>query len=233
MITRIEINGFKSFVDFSLDIPPFLVVVGANASGKSNLVDALRVMNGISRGEAFESLYEAGRGTPAEMFHQRENGSRVQHAVFTCDVIADVPGADGAAALRYQAHVVREPDRIERIRPLAARVTMALGEQITGLESRGASSAVIGQLNMTASSVQIPGETALDVSGNVPAALLLRVRYEDLLDTRQRAMWFLARETQSWHFLSLIPARMRDRSLRAHRDSMSAGSGVLGLGLSV
>ena len=41
MITRIEIDGFKSFENFALDLPPFLVLIGTNASGKSNLLDAL------------------------------------------------------------------------------------------------------------------------------------------------------------------------------------------------
>lgn len=39
MLTRIEIDGFKTFHNFSLDLSPFLVIVGQNASGKSNLFD--------------------------------------------------------------------------------------------------------------------------------------------------------------------------------------------------
>lgn len=41
MLTRIEIDGFKSFLDFTLDVPPFLALVGPDASGESNLLDAL------------------------------------------------------------------------------------------------------------------------------------------------------------------------------------------------
>jgi predicted ATPase len=41
MITRIEIDGFKSFLDFHLDVPPLLALVGPNAGGKSNLLDAI------------------------------------------------------------------------------------------------------------------------------------------------------------------------------------------------
>ncbi|MCA2222991.1 AAA family ATPase [Nonomuraea aurantiaca] len=41
MLTRIEIDGFRSFLDFELDVPPFLALVGPNSSGKSNLLDAL------------------------------------------------------------------------------------------------------------------------------------------------------------------------------------------------
>ncbi|MEV0378493.1 AAA family ATPase [Nonomuraea sp. NPDC050643] len=41
MLTRIEIDGFKSFLGFELDVPPFLALVGPNSSGKSNFLDAL------------------------------------------------------------------------------------------------------------------------------------------------------------------------------------------------
>ena len=35
MITRIETEGSTSFADFPLDVPPFLLLVGANAGGES------------------------------------------------------------------------------------------------------------------------------------------------------------------------------------------------------
>ncbi|HEV2640445.1 MAG TPA: ATP-binding protein [Actinocrinis sp.] len=77
MITRIEIDGFKSFVDFSMDVPPFLALLGPNGGGKSNFVDALAAMRDLSLRSSFETSIETGRGIPAELFHQREDGSRV------------------------------------------------------------------------------------------------------------------------------------------------------------
>jgi predicted ATPase len=78
VITRIEIDGFKSFVDFSLDVPPFLVVMGENAGGKSNLVDGLVLLAGSTRSaEMFDAGLGANRGIPAEFFHQYEDGTRV------------------------------------------------------------------------------------------------------------------------------------------------------------
>lgn len=77
MITRLEIDGFKSFVDFELDVPPFLVVMGENAGGKSNLVDALMALAGGARLEdPLKSGAAEGRGIPAELFHQFEDGTR-------------------------------------------------------------------------------------------------------------------------------------------------------------
>ena len=37
MLTRIEIDGFKTFEGFGIDLNPFMVILGPNASGKSNL----------------------------------------------------------------------------------------------------------------------------------------------------------------------------------------------------
>ena len=34
MITRIELDGFKTFQDFSLDLSPLQVIVGANGGGQ-------------------------------------------------------------------------------------------------------------------------------------------------------------------------------------------------------
>jgi len=45
VITRIEIDGFKTFDGFALDLRPFTAVVGPNASGKSNLFDAIEFVS--------------------------------------------------------------------------------------------------------------------------------------------------------------------------------------------
>ena len=50
MITALQLNDFKNFADETLRVGPFTVVVGANASGKSNIRDAFRILHGIGRG---------------------------------------------------------------------------------------------------------------------------------------------------------------------------------------
>ncbi|RDG37228.1 AAA family ATPase [Streptomyces corynorhini] len=41
MITRIELEGFRSFRDCAVDLSPFTVLVGQNGSGKTNLLEAV------------------------------------------------------------------------------------------------------------------------------------------------------------------------------------------------
>ena len=48
MIEQIAIQNFKSFKDVSLKLGPMNIFIGANASGKSNFFDALRVLQGLS-----------------------------------------------------------------------------------------------------------------------------------------------------------------------------------------
>ena len=50
MITSVRLVNFKNFADETLRVGPFTVIVGANASGKSNIRDAFRFLHGISRG---------------------------------------------------------------------------------------------------------------------------------------------------------------------------------------
>ena len=50
MITSLYIHDFKNFSKETLRVGPFTVIVGANASGKSNIRDAFRFLHGIGRG---------------------------------------------------------------------------------------------------------------------------------------------------------------------------------------
>lgn len=50
MITQVRLTNFKNFCDATLELGPLTVLVGTNASGKSNLRDAFRFLHGMARG---------------------------------------------------------------------------------------------------------------------------------------------------------------------------------------
>jgi predicted ATPase len=100
VITRIEIDGFKSFVDFSLDLAPFTAVIGTNAGGKSNLLDAFRFLAASLKGDLYNAI-EAVRGDAESLFHQFADGSRVDTMRFAVE-FSD--GIDGRPA-RYETQV--------------------------------------------------------------------------------------------------------------------------------
>ena len=57
MITSIRLKNFKNFADETLRVGPFTILVGANASGKSNIRDAFRFLSGIGRGYTLPAIF--------------------------------------------------------------------------------------------------------------------------------------------------------------------------------
>lgn len=51
MITKIELDGFKTFQNFELELGPFQVIIGPNGAGKSNLFDALRLLGRLVKSD--------------------------------------------------------------------------------------------------------------------------------------------------------------------------------------
>ena len=50
MLTRLELTHFKNFKSATLRLGPFNLLIGANASGKSNLREAFRFLHALGRG---------------------------------------------------------------------------------------------------------------------------------------------------------------------------------------
>ena len=84
MLTKLRLKNFKSFEQAEFDLGPVTTLIGTNASGKSNVRDALRLLHGISRGyslaEAIGEKWEHGvpiwrgiRGGTREMIFQGSN----------------------------------------------------------------------------------------------------------------------------------------------------------------
>jgi len=48
MLTRLKVSGFKNLVDVDLRFGPFTCIAGANASGKSNLFDAIQFLSALA-----------------------------------------------------------------------------------------------------------------------------------------------------------------------------------------
>lgn len=50
MLKKLRLSGFKNFIDAELTLGPLTLLIGENASGKSNIREAFRFLHGISRG---------------------------------------------------------------------------------------------------------------------------------------------------------------------------------------
>ncbi len=75
MLTRIEIDGFKTFERFELDLAPLTAIVGPNASGKSNLFDALQLLSALAEKD-IRTAMKGLRGEPEEFFRQTGSGAK-------------------------------------------------------------------------------------------------------------------------------------------------------------
>lgn len=58
MLEHIRLVDFKSFVDEQVALAPFTVLVGINASGKSNLLDAIRFLSRLPKGESVREILD-------------------------------------------------------------------------------------------------------------------------------------------------------------------------------
>lgn len=77
MLTRLEIDGFKTFEKLSIDLTPFTAIVGNNAAGKSNLFDVIQLLSNLATKDVAEAVKEM-RGEPLELFRQTEAGRSKQ-----------------------------------------------------------------------------------------------------------------------------------------------------------
>ncbi|HLJ35916.1 MAG TPA: AAA family ATPase [Ktedonobacteraceae bacterium] len=88
MITQIEIDGFKTFLDFKVELGPLQVLVGSNASGKSNLFDALHLLSRLAEVD-LRSAFQGLRGSPDDQFTLFPNGQRSDSIRIAVELLVD------------------------------------------------------------------------------------------------------------------------------------------------
>jgi predicted ATPase len=88
MITYIKINGFKSFLDFEMEFTPLTVIAGTNASGKSNLFDALLLLSRMSEVD-LKTAFSEQRGDPLELFTQLSDGVYASEMEFVVEMLVN------------------------------------------------------------------------------------------------------------------------------------------------
>ena len=120
-INRIRVSGYKSIRDQEIDLRPITVLIGANGSGKSNLVSVFRMLNFTMSGSlqlfvgrsggADSILYYGARTTPvmeAEFEFETDQGvnhyqTRLVHAAGDTLIFAD-------ELIRFHRHGRPEPE---------------------------------------------------------------------------------------------------------------------------
>ncbi len=86
MLTRVTIENFRSFKNATLVLHPLTLVIGTNASGKSNAMEGLRLLSWIAQGNRLDSNpfttngYRFLRGGPRQLPYRGET-----HFSFVCE----------------------------------------------------------------------------------------------------------------------------------------------------
>ncbi len=89
MITRLEVDGFKSLRNFSVDLEPFTVFIGPNSAGKSNVMEALGLLSRLTRMPVIEA-FKGGRGKVIDQFTRTGSG-HVNAMQFAAEFISYEP----------------------------------------------------------------------------------------------------------------------------------------------
>lgn len=121
MLTRIEVDGFKNLVNFSLDLGPYTCIAGANGVGKSYIFDAIRFLSLLTDHTINQSALlirssEPDTGEIGDLFFSA-NGSSVDRIRLAAEMIVDKsvvddfgrPGEPSSTFLRYEVVFRREP----------------------------------------------------------------------------------------------------------------------------
>ena len=117
MITKIIINGLKSFQNFEMIFTPLTIVAGVNASGKSNLFDALQLLSRLAETD-LKTAFSEQRGNPGELFTQYGENWYATEMDFTVEMLVNRKVRDnwGGEAelnntrLRYRLIISRKPN---------------------------------------------------------------------------------------------------------------------------
>lgn len=123
MLTRLEVNGFKTFEKLDVTLTPFTMIVGNNAAGKSNLFDVIQLLSNLATKDVSEAV-KGMRGEPLELFRQTAAG-RSKQIELAVEVLIDPTVKDPWGSevtlthtrLRYEVTLERRETKpgIERI----------------------------------------------------------------------------------------------------------------------
>lgn len=104
MLTRLEVDGFKSLRDFAIDLEPFTVLIGPNSAGKSNILEAIALLSRLARVSPVEALQQ-GRGRILDQFSRLQLGHAAAIRLAVEGIEPEPATRDGEAQTRFRADV--------------------------------------------------------------------------------------------------------------------------------
>ena len=229
MLTRIEIDGFKSFENFKVDLAPFVAILGTNAAGKSNLFDAIQLLSNLA-GQGVSDAIKGLRGEPMELFRRTASG-RATRMNFAVEVLLDPSVRDpwgsqvdvSHTRLRYEVDLEwREVSpgipRVQVARERAAAISKSVE---TWRPAKGASPAFrkrhlkYGRTKTLLTTEEQEGKLTFNIHGDGkqgrvrPASAAEATVLSSITNAEFPHLFALREELRSWRMLQLDPALLR------------------------
>lgn len=230
MLTRIEIDGFKTFERFVLDLRPFVVILGPNASGKSNLFDALSLLSRLA-GDDLRTAVQEMRGEPIELFRRGGTGEHGMKMSFAVEVLLDPLVRDPwggeveikHSRVRYEVDIERRRDDrgIERLVVSREQATPILkrDDSWERIASKEFSAVYVKRSRRTpwlTTDEKGPRSFRIAQDGHQgrtrPAEAAEATVLSSITSVEFPHLYALRAEMRSWRFLQLDPAALRGPS---------------------
>ncbi len=227
MLESIRIKGFKSYVDATLNLSPLTIMIGANASGKSNAIEALKLLSRIMQGNSLRSIASMVQQQSREIRGSvKELGFQGKDAFeFTCN-------SSDALWSRYRI----------RLRATADGRLLVDGEELNGPSeahpyfrakpSSDGTDAMTVEYNSFGGKEQRPQFAS---TSQVPAIIqldnhaLIDRRYKAAQRKIPRAASECRNELSGMIFINPLPSKMRGYSFHEQKSLSEDGSNVSGI----
>lgn len=239
MIRRVHIRGYKSLRDVEVRFPgPLAVVMGPNASGKTNLLDALGLLSRMALSQSLEEAFSDHRGRIIEAFSFGPGGLRESLArqSLSFAIEADVELSDAVVrateeeiARRRAVFEEAKPERAARVVERHLRygleleyqprdkVIRVLDERLVALKKDGAVKdsrapflSRLKQSGRDSIGLRVEGQPArpAELPVGLPSTVLSRPHYAPHYPHVEA----FKREVAGWRFYHLEPRVMRAES---------------------
>lgn len=245
MLTRLKVDGFKSFAGLDITLPGLVAIVGPNASGKSNVFDAISLLSRLVAMPLAEALAQ-GRGEPEEQFRRRGDGSSLTEMTLEAEMLLkrevtddfDQQAVVDHNRLRYEVRIERREDSRGILRPFVAHEAIKPLRKLEDKYFQNGSDSFVaqrlrydGEKRKILETIDRDGKRLFTLKSRrsegvhqgrmqeLPAARASSSVLSSVTTASDFPLLFaVRREIESWRFLQLDPAALRQPTVSGSVD---------------
>ena len=215
MISSLRLKNFKNFADESIRFGPFTVIVGANATGKSNIPDALRFLHGIGRNYTLAEIVGGKIGTGGQQEWEPIRGGASEIIRFGCKSFElELQVQVDKDTMKYFIEVGMDASNPSRLRVIRESLwisdLMIYNTHIDG-------DSIHNQDRYTQLCIRSPKEEGQNQYGSkiafsrnkAVASQIYESKQRNILQTYRSPVLLLLESLQRIRFFGLVPTQMR------------------------